>query len=77
MTNMKQKYEFDEPLLYTTGAFVQPMKLIKGNGREVWLWVVTKFDGDTFSDGDVYNPKEYGDTKGELLIAKSQADDGL
>jgi len=69
---MKQNFEFDEPILYTTGAFIQPMKLTKKNGREVWLWVVAEFDGDTFYDGDVHNPKEYGDTKEELLFTKPE-----
>jgi hypothetical protein len=64
---MKQSFEFEEPILYTTGAFIQPMKLTKETGREVWLWVASEFDSDTFYDGDVHNPKKYADTKEKLL----------
>jgi hypothetical protein len=64
---MKQKYEFDEPVMYTTGAFIQPIRLINENGSEKWFWVVSEFIDDTFFEGDVANPKEDGITKDELL----------
>lgn len=67
---MKPTFEFDEPILYTTGAYIQPMKLTKENGGEVWVWIVREFDDDTFLDGDLHNPKEYGDTKEELLFVE-------
>ena len=75
LETMKQNFELDQPVLYTTGVFVQPMKHTKEDGSEIWLWVVTEFDGDTFHNSDVHNPKEYGDTKEELLIAESEVDD--
>lgn len=71
---MKLAYEFEEPIMYTTGAFIQPMKLTKENGREVWFWVVSEFDGDAFYDGDVHNPKECGDTIEELLSTEPEID---
>ncbi len=74
---MKQHFQFDQPVLYITGAFIQPVKYIKENGDEVWLWVVNEFDGDTFHNGDVQNPREYGDTKAELLSTESEADSSL
>ncbi|MEW5831094.1 MAG: hypothetical protein AB1846_19555 [Chloroflexota bacterium] len=46
------------------------MKLTKENGGEVWVWIVREFDDDTFLDGDLHNPKEYGDTKEELLFVE-------
>ena len=74
---MKQIFEIEKTIFYTTGAFIQPVKLTRENGREVWLWVVTEFDGDTFHNGIAYNPKEYGDTKEELTITESEVDNRL
>jgi len=73
----KPVYEFDEPILYTTGAFIQPVKLTRKDGSEVWMWVVSEFDGDTFYDGDVHNPQECGDTKEELLSIGPEIDELL
>ena len=64
---MKPFYEIEDPMIYTTGAFLQTLKLVDEMGHERWVWMVAEFDGDSFYDGDVYNPKEYADTKKELL----------
>lgn len=59
-----------EPIIYTTGAFLRPMR-VQTNDTEngwVWRWVVTEFKEDSFLDGDVYNPPESAHTEEELLI---------
>lgn len=59
--------QITEPVIYTTGAFLRPVK-IAVDGKERWAWVVIEFEDDSFRDGDVYNPKEFGENKDELLI---------
>lgn len=61
------KPTIEDIMIYTTGAFLQPLKIIDETGRESWVWVVSEFDGDSFKDGDVYNPKKYAKTKEELF----------
>lgn len=66
----KVYFEYD-PLVFTTGAFLRPLKTSL-HGKEIWLWVVTQFIDDTFKDGEIYNPVELGETKGELLLDTTQ-----
>ncbi|MBI4547447.1 MAG: hypothetical protein HY707_05680 [Ignavibacteriae bacterium] len=64
-----EKLLFDsDPIIHTTGAFLRPMKVPDSEGKEIWLWFVSEFNEDTFKDGKVYNPKEFGKTKAELLV---------
>ena len=48
-------YCFDDPVLYTTGAHIQPLKVVDRRGKETWFWVISEFIDDTFLDGDVFN----------------------
>lgn len=68
---MSKYFQFDAPVLYTTGAYIQPLKVIDRQGGEKWFWVVSEFDGDTFLDGEIFNPAESGPTKQELLVTHS------
>ncbi len=68
---MSKNFQFDDPVLYTTGAYIQPLKVIDPDGSEKWLWAVNEFDGDTFLNGETFNPVENGLTKQELLVAHS------
>ncbi|MFZ5821113.1 MAG: hypothetical protein ACOYYJ_14560 [Chloroflexota bacterium] len=71
---MSKSYEFDgDPILYTTGAYIQPLKVTDPGGSEKWFWVVSGFDGDTFLDGEVFNPAENGYSKDDLFITDGQA----
>lgn len=64
-----KKLLFDsDPIIYTTGAFLKPIKVTDSEGKEIWLWYVSEFNEDTFKDSELYNPNEFGDTKEELLI---------
>ncbi len=64
-----RKVIFDtEPMIYTTGAFLQPMKVTDSEGKEIWVWYVSEFNEDTFRDGEHYDPKEFGNSKEELIL---------
>ncbi|MCL2349553.1 MAG: hypothetical protein FWC50_14980 [Planctomycetaceae bacterium] len=60
--------EIDKPDIFTTGAFLYPMKIKDSNGCDLWVWVVSDFDGDSFREGEVFNPPESAETLEELLI---------
>ncbi|GEM_PF-709748 len=62
-----RNYELEEPVLFTTGAYIQPFRIVDDKGDERWFWVVNEFVDDTFLDGEVINPAENGSTKQELL----------
>ncbi len=57
----------NEPVIYTTGAFLKPMKVTGSSGKEIWVWHVSEFNEDSFKDGETYNPKEFANSKEELL----------
>lgn len=68
-TSLKKEkfYSLDDPILFTTGAYIQPLKVVDNKGNEKWFWVVSEFVDDTFLDGQVLNPRENGLTKDELF----------
>jgi hypothetical protein len=53
--------------IFTTGAFLKPMKLQDDNGRITWIWYVSEFIDDSYKDGSVYNPNETSTSKEGLL----------
>lgn len=57
-----------KPQIFTTGAFLQPAKIIDNNGKETWIWHVSEFIDDSFLNGGIYNPKEIARTKDDLLM---------
>jgi len=65
-----QETQITDPMIYTTGALLRPMRVHSDNSGTgyIWRWVVTEFSDDSFLDGDVYNPAESAYTKEELLI---------
>jgi hypothetical protein len=57
------------PQIYTTGAYLRPMKVTDVGGKEFWVWYVEGFEGgDSFKDGEVYNPVEVAGSVEELLV---------
>jgi hypothetical protein len=34
---MESNYSFDNPILYTTGAYIQPLKVVNVDGTEKWF----------------------------------------
>lgn len=55
------------PMIFTTGAFLRPMKVKDDDSKEYWVWTVSEFVDDSFKDGEVYNPKETARNLGGLL----------
>ena len=53
--------------IYTTGAFLKPIKTMNENGNEVWMWAVSYFNDDTFQNGERCNPVECADTIDSLF----------
>ena len=47
-----------KPMIFTTGAHLQPLKVKDEDGKESWVWIVSEFVDDSFKDGEVFNPKE-------------------
>ncbi|MDR1553826.1 MAG: hypothetical protein LBS69_10245 [Prevotellaceae bacterium] len=62
-----QENNYMIPTIFTTGAYLQPMKIQKKDGGEYWVWTVTEFIDDSFKDGKVYNPPEIANTLDDLL----------
>lgn len=52
--------------IFTTGAFLEPIKTIDSLGNEIWRWVVSEFVDDSFKNGNVYNPQETASSR-EML----------
>jgi hypothetical protein len=63
---MKQEFHI-EPKIFTTGAFIQPMKVTDSEGKKIWLWYVSEFTDDSFLNGEVINPKENAKSEEELI----------
>ncbi len=59
----------NEPIIYTIGAFLKPMKVTDSEGKEIWVWYVSEFNEGSFKDGKSYNPKEFANSKKELLVS--------
>lgn len=65
---MNQLEFHNEPQIFTTGAFLKPMKVTDSNGKEIWFWYVSEFVDDSFRNGEVFNPIENTDIFDELII---------
>ncbi|OFX27201.1 MAG: hypothetical protein A2033_07445 [Bacteroidetes bacterium GWA2_31_9] len=68
MNNLKFDYE---PVIYTTGAFLKPLKVIDSQDNEKWVWFVSEFTDDSYFNGDGFNPHEFANSK-EVLISISE-----
>jgi hypothetical protein len=55
-------------IIFTTGAFLEPIKIDNGYGKEKWIWQVLEFIDESFMDGDIYNPPESADSLENLMI---------
>ena len=53
--------------IFTTGAFLKPIKITDKQGNIIWQWVVSEFIDDSFKDCEVYNPKETAISFEELI----------
>ncbi|MDR1484316.1 MAG: hypothetical protein LBT09_05790 [Planctomycetaceae bacterium] len=58
-----------DPQIYTTGAYLRPLKTVDSEGNEMWVWYVEKFEGDdSFKDDEIYNPVEVANSLEKLLV---------
>lgn len=55
-----------EPIIYTSGAYLVPMRIMKGK-EERYIWVVSEFDDDSFFEGQLCSPKVYADHPRKLM----------
>ena len=55
-----------EPRIYTTGAFLVPMEVVR-NGIKKYVWIVDEFGDDTYDDDGICSPNVCTDSKGNLL----------
>ena len=55
--------------IYTTGAYLSPVKLVVG-GREEWIWKVDEFHDDSFQFGEECNPVENSNTLAGLMSSQ-------
>ena len=62
-------------LIFTTGAFLRPIKVIQ-DGQELWMWTVAEFIDDSFKDGGIFNPPEVSTTQ-ETLFTNTTPDTDL
>lgn len=67
----------NKPLIYTTGAFLKPVKVIDSEEKEIWFWCVTEFIEDSYSDGKIFNPKEFANTQAELIVNTTEDDSDI
>jgi len=56
------------PDIYTTGAFLYPLKYTDNEGATFWTWAVSEFDGDCFYGGEVFNPPESATALKKLVV---------
>lgn len=55
------------PRIYTTGAYLVPMRITKGED-ERYVWVVGEFDDDSYYDGELCSPRVYADHPRNLMV---------
>jgi hypothetical protein len=58
--------------IFTTGAYLKAVKVRDGHGKECWVWVVSRFEDDSFLCGDVCKPREEAQTKEGLIVAETE-----
>jgi hypothetical protein len=59
-------------VIYTTGAFLFPVKVTESNGNEVWLWAVSQFEDDSYCDGKTCSPVVSAETVENLLLSDEE-----
>ena len=63
--------------IYTTGAFLAPVKVIDNAGNTVWLWAVSRFEDDSYMDGVLCDPVERAETAEQLLLPDNNENSNL
>ena len=69
------KLNFEEiPEIYTTGAYLRPLKTVDSLGNDVWVWYVSNFESDSFKDRKSINLQEIAKVKKDLIQSKRKMD---
>jgi hypothetical protein len=55
-------------MIFTTGAFLYPLRTKDETGVEIWRWAVASFEDDTYSGGKICSPVENAETCENLLL---------
>lgn len=63
---LNDKITESEPKIYTTGAYLVPIKVII-QGKEKFLWVVDEFNDDTYLQGSLISPNIIANKRSELF----------
>ena len=58
--------------IYTTGAFLAPLKIRNNDGAVVWIWAVSQFDNDTYLDGEICSPAVIAKASDKLLLTDNE-----
>ena len=61
------------PEIYTTGAYLKPLKIVDNLGNDTWVWYVSNFENDSFKDGISINPVEIANVKKHLIQRKMKS----
>jgi len=61
-----QQQHAPRPVIFSTGVYLIPKRVML-DGKLQWGWVVTEFEGDSFLNGDVFNPPETAPRLSKLL----------
>ena len=68
------KSQLEESLeIYTTGAYLKPLKSFDDLGNELWVWCVSNFDADSFKNGQSINSVEKSNKKDGLILNKGNS----
>ena len=54
--------------IYTSGAFVYPVEMKDVDGNQLWQWVVSSFEDDSYEDGVPCRPVESAEKCEGLLL---------
>ena len=52
--------------IFSTGVVLESVECII-NGQKQWRWIVTRFEDESFFDGNPINPIEYATEKDKLI----------
>ena len=61
--------------IYTTGAYLAPLKVRDSDGAVVWIWAVSQFEDDTYCDGKICSPTVIAKASNKLLLTDNENDD--
>ena len=56
------------PIIYTTGAYLKPIKIFDTEGKEIWVWQVIEYSEPSFKNGIEVSTKEFSNNLEELVL---------